>query len=439
MIYPKERGNMHYIKKAIKKTLPPRARGGIAGLYHLVMAIAANVRFGFPARSAQVVMVTGTNGKTTTAALVAEILRSAGHAVGLNTTAFYQIGDTVTPKASSRTLEDVFELQAMFAQMKRAGCSYIVLEATSQGLVQHRLWGVPCDVAVMTNLTQDHLDYHETMEQYAAAKAKLFAAKPRVIILNADDQWFDYYNQYEAGERKATYGTTPDATARITGADMSQQGSDVTVTFEGLHKLRFHTHLPGKFNVYNAVAAAAVGYYLQLEPEQITKGIESLKNVPGRMQRIDEGQRFEVIVDYAHTPDALQNVLETLRHLTKGKLWVVFGATGNRDKAKRPQMGEIAATLADRIILTDEEPYNEDPAAIRASIMEGIKAAEGEGKTIEVADRGEAIKKAIMQARPRDAVVITGMGHESVRMVAGQSLPWSDAEVARAALGQRKP
>ena len=428
---------MHSIKKAIKKILPTNARQPIANAYHWCVAVAANIRFGFPARSMQVIMVTGTNGKTTTAALIAEMLRQSGHKVGINTTAFYQIGDDVTPKASSRTLEDIFDLHAMFAKMKQAGCQYVILEATSQGLVQHRLWGVPCDVAIMTNLTQDHLDYHGTMERYAAAKAKLFQMKPRLIVLNADDQWFDYYNQFPAGERKVTYGTAPTATARIADADMKQQGSDITITFEGEHNLQLHTNLPGKFNVYNAVAAATVGYYLQLDTDQISKGIAALKDVPGRMQRIDEGQRFEVIVDYAHTPDALQNVLETLRHLTKGKLWIVFGATGDRDKAKRPIMGEIAAKLADRIILTDEEPYSEDPGAIRAAIMEGIKAGGGENKTIEVADRGQAIAKAITEARPRDAVVITGMGHESVRMVAGKKMPWSDVETARKALQQK--
>lgn len=428
---------MYRIKKFIKKLLPSGVRYKVANFYHLLVAIAANIRYGFPARSAQVIMITGTNGKTTTATMIAEILRAAGHTVGVNTTAFSQIGDEVTPKQGSRTLEDIFELQAMFAKMKQAGCHYIVLEATSQGLVQHRLWGVPCDVAVMTNLTQDHLDYHGTMEHYAAAKARLFAAKPRLIVLNRDDEWFDYFNQYNAGERKVTYGTSRGATTQITDADMNQKGSDVTLVFEDTHKLVFHTHLPGKFNVYNATAAATVGYYLQFEPEYIAKGLAALKTVPGRMERIDEGQRFEVLVDYAHTPDALQNALETTRHLTKGKLWVVFGATGNRDKAKRPIMGEIAAKNADRIILTDDEPYNEDPAAIRTAVMEGIKAGGGEVKTVEVGDRGEAIKKAITEARPRDAVIITGMGHESVRAVGGKKIPWSDVAIARKALLER--
>lgn len=428
---------MHQVKKVVKKVLPEGVRGSAANIYHLGMAMAASARFGFPARSAQVIMITGTNGKTTTATLIAEMLRRTGHKVGVNTTAFYQIGDEITPKASSRTLEDAFELQAMFAKMKQAGCQYIVLEATSQGLVQYRLWGVPCDVAVMTNLTQDHLDYHKTMENYAAAKAKLFQSKPRLIILNRDDAWFDYFNQFAATERKVTYGTAPDASVRIADATMDAQGSEVTLKIEKDHELKFHIHLPGKFNVYNAAAAAAVGYYLQLEPEQISKGLASLKSVPGRMQRIDEGQRFDVVVDYAHTPDALQNALETMRHLTKGKLWVVFGATGNRDAAKRPVMGEIAATLADRIVVTDEEPYSEEPGTIRAAVLEGIKAAGGQAKTVEIADRGEAIAKAITEARPRDSVIITGMGHESVRNVGGQKLPWSDTQAARDALKKK--
>lgn len=428
---------MYNVKKIIKKLLPSNARYHVANTYHLAVAVAANLRYGFPARNVQVIMVTGTNGKTTTATMIAHMLRSAGHKVGINTTAFYQIGDDVTQKASSRTLEDIFELQAMFAKMKQAGCEYIILEATSMGLVQHRLWGVPCDVAIMTNLTQDHLDYHKTMERYAAAKGLLFAQKPKFIILNRDDDWFDYFNKFQASERKVTYGTNPDATCKIVGADMSPQGTDVTLNIDG-HELKFHTAMPGKFNVYNATAAAVAGWFLQLEPEQISRGLATLTGVPGRMQHIDEGQRFDVIVDYAHTPDALKNVLETLRNLTKGKVWIVFGATGDRDKAKRPLMGEIAAKLADRIILTDEEPYTEDADAIRAAIMKGIEKANGGKKTVEVADRAAAIKQAIADARPLDAVVITGMGHESVRMIAGKTVPWSDVDVARKALRAKR-
>jgi UDP-N-acetylmuramoyl-L-alanyl-D-glutamate--2,6-diaminopimelate ligase len=429
---------MYQVKKLLKKFIPTNLRYPIANFYHLLVAIAANIRYGFPARGAQVIMVTGTNGKTTTAAMIAQMLINSGHKTGVSTTAFYSYGDgELEPNVSNRTVSDIFQVQAMLAKMKQNGCEYIVLEVTSMALVQHRVWGVPCDVAVMTNLTQDHLDYHKTMERYAAAKGKMFARKPRIIVLNRDDEWFDFFNQYEAGEQKVTYGTSKEATVRIANVDLKTDGSDVDLTIDSSHKVSFHTQLPGKFNVYNATAAAAVGYYLQLEPEEISKGIASLSSVPGRLERVDEGQRFEVIVDYAHTPDALQNLLDTLRHLTKGKLWLVFGATGDRDRGKRPIMGEIAAHLADRIVLTDEEPYNEDPAAIRQAVMDGIMQGGGEKKVAEVADRREAIAKALTEARPRDTVAITGMGHEQFRIVAGERLPWSDTAVAREILTKK--
>lgn len=427
---------MHQVKKAIKKLLPATARQPILNKYHLATAVAANIRYGFPTKDIQVVMVTGTNGKTTTATLIAKMLEQAGHKVGLNSTTSYSYGDVVVKKEGSRTLADVFELQRMFAEMKKAGCDYIVLEATSMGLVQNRLWGVPCDVAVMTNLTQDHLDYHGTMERYAAAKAKLFQMRPRLIVLNHDDEWYEYYNKFMARERKVSYGTSQDATVQIKDAKLSKDGSDIALVFDGAHELKLHTNLPGKFNVYNTTAAAAVGWYLQLEPDQVVKGINALDAVDGRLQRIDAGQPFEVIVDYAHTPDALENVLSTLKLLTKSKLISVFGATGDRDRGKRPIMGKIAAEQADRIFLTDEETYSEDAAKIREAIMVGIKEGKGGSKTTEIADRREAIRKAFASAGKGDIVAITGMGHETARNMGGVKEQWSDVDVAREVLAE---
>lgn len=432
---------MHQIKKAIKKLMPASVRQPILNKYHLATAVAANIRYGFPTKELQVIMVTGTNGKTTTATLIAQMLTDAGYSVGLNSTAFYSYGGTVYPKEGSRTLADIFELQKMFLDMKNAGCEFIVLEATSQGLEQNRLWGVPVDVAVMTNLTQDHLDYHGTMEHYAAAKAKLFQNRPRLIVLNHDDEWYSYFNKFLAKERKVSYGTHPDATVQITDVALSKNGSDAKLVFDGAHEMKLHTNLPGKFNVYNATAAAAVGYYLQLEPDQVVKGIDSLKTVPGRLERVEAGQSFEVVVDYAHTPDALENVLSSLKLLTKGRLIVVFGATGDRDRSKRPLMGRIASEHADRIYLTDEETYSEDGAKIREAIMRGIKEAKGDRKTTEIADRREAMHKAFAGAKKGDIVVITGMGHETTRNMGGSKEPWSDPGVARevlAELGHKK-
>lgn len=434
----REGRSMQSIKNLIKKFIPKNARYHVANFYHLLVAVAANIRYGFPARKMRVIMVTGTNGKTTTSAYIAQMLMSAGHKVGVSTTAFYGFGEELEPNTRNRTVDDIFYVQAMLSRMKKAGCEFLVMEVTSMALVQHRLWGVPCEVAVMTNLTQDHLDYHKTMERYAEAKGKLFSGNPAFIILNRDDEWFDFFNKYEAGERKVTYGASKEATGRIVEAELKAEGSNVALQIDKTKKIKFHTALPGKFNVYNATAAAMVGYVLELENDQISKGISALKNVPGRLERINEGQRFEVVVDYAHTPDALENLLDTLRHLTKGKLWIVFGATGDRDKGKRPIMGEIAARLADRIVLTDDEPYNEDPAKIREEVMAGVaKVASGAKKTIEIGDRREAIQRAITDARPRDTVAITGMGHEQFRIVAGERQPWSDAAIAREAIKQK--
>lgn len=386
-------------------------------------------------------MVTGTNGKTTTATLIADMLQAAGHKVGLNTTAIYRYGDTLITKEGSRTLADIFELQRVFADMKQAGCEYIVLEATSQGLDQHRLWGVPCDVAVMTNLTQDHLDYHGTMDRYAAAKGKLFARRPRLIVLNHDDEWYDFFNQYPARERKVSYGTSQGASCRIANVKLARDGSDITFMFDGTKTVNIHTHLPGKFNVYNVAAAATVGYYLPLDPNALAAGLAGVKRVPGRLERVVAGQPFEVMIDYAHTPDALEKVLTSLRTLTKGSVILVFGATGDRDKSKRPIMGGIAATHADRVFVTDEESYSEEPARIRASIIEGTKKAKTAVKVTEIPDRRAAIEKAFLSAKTGDIVVITGLGHELVRNMGDTSLAWNDAVVARevlAAQGYRK-
>lgn len=420
----------------LKKLLPKDVRQPILNQYHRAVAVAANFRYGFPTKGMQVVMVTGTNGKTTTASLIAQMLTSAGHNVGLNSTTAYSFGGKTYAKEGSRTLADIFELQRMFKKMKDAGCKYIVLEATSQGLDQHRLWGVACDVAVMTNLTQDHLDYHGTMERYAAAKARLFKMHPRIIVLNHDDQWFGYFNKFLAQERKVSYGTNDDATCQIKQVTLSKEGSDVELIFDGAHKLKIHTNLPGKFNVYNATAAAAVGYYLQLDPEQIVRGIDDLKTVPGRVERVDAGQPFEVVVDYAHTPDALENVLTTLKSLTKGKLIAVFGATGDRDRTKRPVMGKIAGQNADRIFVCDEETYTEDAAKIRSAILDGIKEAKAIAKTTEVADRREAIRRACKEAKKGDIIALTGMGHETARNMGGTKEPWNDPQVVREVLAE---
>lgn len=419
------------MKTLLKKLLPKALLQKLVNPYHWCESFIANVRYGFPARDMYVVMITGTNGKTTTASLTASILKEAGHRVGVCSTAYFEIAGKRIVNDLNGTTANPFKLQAMLAEMKRAKVDHLVLEVTSHGLEQHRVWGIPCDVAIMTNLTQDHLDYHKTMESYAAAKGKLFAMRPRLIVLNRDDEWFDYFNQFEASEQKMTYGTHEEADCRISKVALHKDGSDVSLLIDHQTKLTFHTELPGKFNVYNATAAATAAYLMHIDIPHIEQGIAKLDAVPGRLERIVAGQPFEVIVDYAHTPDALENVLETLKHLTKNRLILVFGATGDRDKAKRPIMGAIAAKLADRIIVTDEETYSEDAAEIRDMIMQGILSAGAEAKVEEIPDRGKALEKALSIARRNDTVVITGMGHEQYRIMNGQREPWNEVKIVR--------
>jgi UDP-N-acetylmuramoyl-L-alanyl-D-glutamate--2,6-diaminopimelate ligase len=421
-------------KNIIKKVIPRGIFKQLVNPYHWLESFMANMRYGFPARDMYVVMITGTNGKTTTASYLGSILNAAGHKVGVCSTAYFEINGKRIPNDLNFTVTNPFKLQAMLSQMKKAGVDHLVLEVTSHALSQHRVWGVPCDVAVMTNLTQDHLDYHGTMENYAVAKGKLFARKPKFIVLNRDDSWFDFFNKYPAGEQKMTYGTDKAAEARIMNVKLHKQGSDVVLSIDHTTELRFATRLPGKFNVYNATAAATAAYLMRVDTSAIIEGIEGLLSVPGRLERIDAGQPYDVIVDYAHTPDALENLLETLKHLTRNRLILVFGATGDRDKSKRPIMGEIAAKLTDLIFLTDEESYNENPADIRLMVMEGIISGGGGSKAEEVPDRKEAIQKALEVARRGDTVVVTGMGHEQYRIIHGRREPWHEPTIIRGLL-----
>ena len=290
--------------------------------------------------------------------------------------------------------------------------------------------GIPIDVAVMTNLTQEHLDYHGTMEGYAAAKARLFNdyTKPRICILNHDDDWFDYFAEQSRGTI-VSYGQNPDSDIRIQQIKIKATGSSWQLAALDQEATLLHTQLAGEFNVYNATAASSVGLALDIPSEQIATGVDKLRLVPGRMETIDAGQDFTVLVDYAVTADALERVLQTARHMTKKRVLVVFGATGDRDRGKRPIMGEAAARNADLIFLTDDETYTEDGDTIRAAVRHGIEAANGNYQ--EIADRRAAIAAAFKAAKKGDIVVLTGMGHQDSRNMGGISEPWDEREVAR--------
>lgn len=422
----------------VRQLLPAGVVRGLEEVYRRGRAKLVSARYGYPARGLKVIAVTGTNGKTTTASYINEVLKQGGARTAMFSTALIEVAGKVVANDMNVTVASTERMQQFFRDAKKAKVGCVILEVTSHSLVQHKLAGVPIEIAVMTNLSQDHLDYHKTMEEYAAAKGRLFARRPKFIVLNRDDEWFEYFDKFSAGYQKITYGTHPEAEARIDYVKLYKKGSEARIVIDHQTQLEMATALPGKFNVYNMTAAAAVAYVLGVKLDDIVEGAANLEAVPGRFERVDEGQPYEVIVDYAHTPDALEKLLEAIRQTTKNRVLLVFGACGDRDKGKRPLMGEIAVHGADRIFLTDEESYTEDPAAIREQIRQGIAAAHGEAKTTELEDRREAIKKALSIATKGDTVVITGLGHEQYRIVGGERLPWNDSQVARELLAEKK-
>ncbi len=419
------------LTRGVRGALPPRLTRLVEETYRRARVHAISARYGYPAKGLKVLAVTGTNGKTTTACYLNEILKNAGYKTAMFTTAIIEVNGKSQLNDLNATVASVDHMQRFFRRAKQAHVDYVVLEITSHALHQHKLDTVPVECAIMTNLTQDHLDYHLTMDDYAAAKGRLFALHPKYVVLNRDDSWFEFFNQFEAGEQKITYGSHEDAECRIARVKLFRKGSEARLSIDHQTSIELATALPGKFNVYNMTAAAAAAYMLHIKLNNIRDGIANLEAIPGRFERIEVDKPYEVVVDYAHTPDALEQLLEAAKTIAKNRVLLVFGATGDRDKAKRPIMGEIAARLADRIFVTDEESYNEDPGIIRDMVLEGIVAGKGGAKTEEIADRREAIKKALSVARKGDIVLITGMGHEMYRIVDGQRLPWNDGEVVR--------
>jgi UDP-N-acetylmuramoyl-L-alanyl-D-glutamate--2,6-diaminopimelate ligase len=426
------------VVEGVRKLLPAGAVHGLEEVYRRGRVQLVSAKYGNPARSLRVIAVTGTNGKTTTVNYINEVLKEAGKTTAMFSTAVIEVAGKRQLNDLNATVASTQRMQEFFRDAKKAKVDYVVLEVTSHSLEQHKLSTVPIEVAVMTNLTQDHLDYHKTMERYAAAKGKLFAGRPKFIVLNRDDEWFDFFNQFQASQQKITYGEHDEAEARIDRYKLYKKGSEASIVIDHQTKLELATALPGKYNIYNMTAAAATMYLLGIKLKDIVEGVANLEGVPGRFERVVEGKGYDVVVDYAHTPDALEKLLEAAKSVTKNRVILVFGATGDRDKGKRPIMGGIAAKLANRIILTDEESYNEDPQAIRDQVRAGIEQAKGGMKMVEIPDRHEAIAKALSIAMKGDTILITGMGHEQYRIVNGERLPWNDGAVVREIIANSK-
>jgi UDP-N-acetylmuramoyl-L-alanyl-D-glutamate--2,6-diaminopimelate ligase len=399
------------------------------------LAIASANFFRHPTESLKLVGVTGTNGKTTTAFLIDSILSGAGFVSGLIGTTGYR-----TPKGSRpalNTTPESLDLQQMFAEIRDAGGSHAVLEASSHALAMDRLWGCHFAVAVFTNLTRDHLDYHKTFEDYFAAKRRLFvgtgAGVPEIAVINADDP---YAERLEGlARRTLTYGLKNGATILA---------SKFALRFDGLEfsaqtpagKIEVRSPLVGRVNAYNILGAIGAGIGLEMPLPAIEEGIARLSLVPGRFERIDEGQPFLVIVDYAHTDDALRNLISAARELkTPGRIITVFGAGGERDRTKRPLMGEAAGSLSDLVVLTSDNPRGEDPLRIINDVVVGLQKVNAKYRT--EPDREQAIEVALSEARTGDIVLLAGKGHETYQVLRDRTIDFDDREKARLILRRK--
>jgi UDP-N-acetylmuramoyl-L-alanyl-D-glutamate--2,6-diaminopimelate ligase len=404
--------------------------------------------YGFPARQLTMIGVTGTDGKTTTANLIYHIFRASGRRVGMISTVNAVIGEQSIDTGLHTTTPDAPDVQRLLAQMVAAGTDVCVLEVTSHGLAQHRVAACDFDVALVTNITHEHLDIHGSLEAYQAAKASLFQGlmagyrKPgvdKIAILNRGDSSFAYLRSYPA-DVKLTYNVNKpgDVFADNLVQSANRTRFDVQSPYG---RFPIETSLLGTFNVFNILAAATAALALEVEPKAIQEGVTAVRGIPGRMERVDRGQPFTALVDFAHTPNSLHRALEAARALTAGdaRVIVVFGCAGLRDVEKRPIMGRIAAGLADYSILTAEDPRTEDLDAIIEAIAEGCNEAGGvEGRTFErVPDRGAALARAVELAGPGDIVVACGKGHEQSMCFGETEYPWNDREALAAALEGR--
>jgi UDP-N-acetylmuramoyl-L-alanyl-D-glutamate--2,6-diaminopimelate ligase len=377
--------------------------------------------YGNPSARLAVLGITGTAGKTTTAYLLEAGLRAAGARTGLLGTVAARIGEAPLP--STFTTPEAPQLQALLALMVEGGVTHAPIEVSSHALALGRVSGTEFAVGAFTNLSQDHLDFHADLEDYFAAKAMLFDGRARAEVVCIDDLW---------GQRLVTGKTTTvsrggEATWRATEVSAQHSGTqEFRARGPGGFDQRLAVRLPGAFNVTNALLALAVGHTAGADPRLLARGIATAE-VPGRMQRVDRGQGFVALVDYAHKPAAVAALLDAVRTQVPGRLLVVLGCGGDRDTAKRPLMGAQAAHRADLLVITDDNPRTEDPAAIRAAMLTGARV--GPAEVVEIGDRAEAIAYAITRARPGDAVVVAGKGHESTQEVHGVKRPFADADV----------
>ncbi|HEY4383769.1 MAG TPA: UDP-N-acetylmuramoyl-L-alanyl-D-glutamate--2,6-diaminopimelate ligase [Ktedonobacteraceae bacterium] len=413
----------------------------------LALANLANAFYDTPSHQLCTIGVTGTDGKTTTSNLISTLFETAGIASGMMTTANFKIRGQEWENSTRQSTLEALEIQQFLRRLCDEHITHAIVETTSHGLELKRVSGCEFDVGVVTNITHEHLDFHKTIDAYRRAKARLFEmldaerekplARRPVAILNRDDVSYEVLKPY-CRVPILDYGIEAPATIRAVDLDLQATHTRFRVILPE-EECTVETQLVGRFNISNCLAALATAYSQGVPLDTIVRGLASIQGVTGRMERIDEGQSFAVIVDYAHTPDSLEKVLATLRAVTPGKLLVVFGSAGERDLQKRPIMGRIAAQKADFFVITDEDPRDEDREQILREIARGAEqVGKHEGKDfLCIADRREAIAEAFRSARPGDTVLLAGKGHEQSILIGRDKLPWDDRRVAREQLQKR--
>ncbi len=411
------------------------------------LAWLADSFYDHPSRKLGVIGITGTKGKSTTTNLIAEVFQRAGQKSGLMSTLNFRIGDHDWENETRQTTQESLENHAMLAEMARQQARYAIIETSSHGLALHRVSGIVYDVGIATNITSEHLEFHGTVEQYRRDKARLFEGldpaadkglgATKAAILNRDDSSYEYLLPF-CRVPVTTYAIDQQADIRAVDLELTGAVSRFRVVTP-VGETRIETPLIGRFNVYNCLATISAGYTQGLELAQMAETLAHTSGIPGRMERIDCGQPFTVIVDYAHNPDSLEQVLRLLRPLTPGRVIAVFGSAGERDTQKRPKQGAISAQLADLTFLTDEDCREEDPEKILHEIAAGaLEAGAALGKNLWlIVDRRQAIAAAFDAARPGDTVLLAGKGHEHSIIVGRESLPWGEREVARELLRER--
>lgn len=425
---------MRRVKKIIRKIVPEKL---ILVFWHFPQSFLAALINGFPARKLTVIGVAGTKGKTTTAYLLSQVLEGTGKKVAMISTAFVKIGEEEELNNIKMTTPSPFFLQGFIKKAVEVGCKYLVLETSSHALVQHRTLGIPFKTVVLTNMMPDHLEYHQTKEEYSDSHLKMIKPQLKYLVINGDDPNLSGFLKTQSYlAKKITFGVGDEKTISVTDIILNFKGSIFNIKTEKFSD-KINLSLLGKFNIYNALATIAVGLSENIELDIIKKILVDVGGVPGRVERIDCGQEYEVIVDYAHSPDSLVSLFDGVSCFKKNKIITVYGACGDRDPRTRPLMGQVIEKNSDYIIITNDDPYTEDPNKIADDLLSGIKIKK-EGESLwKIFDRKLAIEKAISIAERDDLVLILGKGAEQWQIFKDKKIPWDDREIVREAIKKK--